>query len=205
MSMQVVQQRLTVTSGNSEISQVGGLVLSLRTATFENADVVIGSPGQRNVLKSLSLGDAVLFESPTDGILEVRVLALRSNEAKFLISRVSPRLGFAAALEQDVTMNAPFHEDEIAEIKRSTEKVYLAMSERSDVSPEQLELIQRSLVEIAEASQRLGRKDWIMFVAGTLSNVCVGAAFSQEVAKAIFQCANHSFGWVFQNAIRLLS
>ena len=102
-------------------------------------------------------------------------------------------------------MNPPFQKDEIAEIRRSVDAMYLAMSKRPDVSREQLDLIQRSLTEIADASQRLGRKDWIMFVAGTLSNICVGAAFAPEAAKALFKFANQSLGWVFQNALRLLS
>ena len=98
MSIQVIQQRLAVSTGSSDVSQVGGLVLSVRSANPDNAVVVIGCPGLPNVVKDLQLGDAVLFESPTDGILEIRVMALLHGEAKFLITRVSPRLGFAAAL-----------------------------------------------------------------------------------------------------------
>lgn len=77
------------------------------------------------------------------------------------------------------------------------------IADRKDVTPEQLAMLKGKLDEIADASTRLGRKDWIMFSAGTITNVVVGAAFSPEAAKALFAALNTHLSWVFQNALRL--
>ena len=78
------------------------------------------------------------------------------------------------------------------------------MSARTNLAPEQLELLSRKLDEVAAASGRLGRKDWIMFAVGNLTNVVLSAALPPEDAKALFVSMNEALGWVFENALRLL-
>ena len=204
MSDEVVEEKVTVKASSSAKVSLGCLILSVRDTDNEAAVVVIGSTGLPNVIKKMAPGDAVLFESPTDGILEIRALSTNHLQAVFLVTRVSPRLGFAAGLTSDDATNATFQKDEIAQIKRGLEEIKLSMNSRDDVTKEQLDLLSRSLNEIGEASTRLGRKDWIMVVTGTLSNLCIGAAFSPQATQALFEFANQSLGWVFQNALRLL-
>jgi hypothetical protein len=108
-----------------------------------------------------------------------------------------------AAYESGNTENSPFGSDETTRISEGLAKVAMAMAGRKDVAPQQLSLLRAKLEEIAVASARLGRKDWIMFAAGTLTNVIVGAAFSPDAAKALFAALNAELAWVFQNGLRL--
>ncbi len=167
-------------------------------------ELVIGALGLPNVKKELQLGDAVLYQTPNFGVVEVRVVEI-GPPTKIMISVVTPRSGFSVAYENESLANAPFSTDEIAKIAGCVDNVARQMASRSDITPEQLAFLSSKLQEIADASKRLGRKDWIMFVAGTLTNVVVGAAFSPEATKALFTALNKELSWVFQNALRLVA
>lgn len=166
------------------------------------ADLVIGAPGLPNVKKELQLGDAVLYQTPNFGVVEIRVVDI-GNPLELLITEISPRRGFSAAFETDKLENAVFGSDENAKIVQSLSNVASQMANRQDITPAQLTMLRAKLEEIAEASSRLGRKDWVMFAAGTLTNVVVCAAFAPEAAKALFVALNAELAWVFNNALRL--
>ncbi|HZW24235.1 MAG TPA: hypothetical protein VFF26_02015 [Gallionella sp.] len=168
----------------------------------EFVELVIGAPGLPNLKKELQLGDAVLYQLPDFGVVEIRVVEI-SVLVKVLITEVSPRRGFSAAYTSEEIENSPFGSDESARIAKDLKKVCAQISDRKDVTPQQLAMLKAKLDEIADASTRLGRKDWIMFSAGRLTNVVVGAAFSPEAAKALFTALNTHLSWVFQNALRL--
>lgn len=170
----------------------------------DTIDLVIGAPGLQNIKKELQLGDAVLYQTPDFGVVEVRVVEI-GIPVKLLITEVSPRRGFTAAFDAAELENAAFSTDESTKIAEGLANVATRMASRQDITPQQLAMLRTKLDEIADASTRIGRKDWIMFAAGTLTNVIVGAAFSPEAAKALFAALNAELSWVFQNALRLMS
>lgn len=204
MATEVISQSLSVDHKSSTIAHNHGVVVAFREWEAGNPRLVIGAPGQPNAVRLMQLGDAVLYETPTHGLVEVRLTNIRSSDVTVLITRVSPRLGFTAALDEANIQNAPFSTDELARIQKDIASVKDLMSKRTDIEPDKLELLSLKLDEIAAASQRMGRKDWAMFVTGTLTNVIVGAAFAPEAAKALLIATNSALGWIFQNAIRLL-
>lgn len=205
MNTQPTQVSLSIATGKSKVIAVGGLVISVKKSNTEITQLVIGCPGQMNLSKELGLGDAVLYETPTNGLVEVRLMETSDYDPTLLITLVSPRLGFTAGLEPNNHENDPFSTDEVEKIRDGVAQIGKAMASRQDVTPEQLDLLYRKLDEVASAAQRLGRKDWVMFVAGNFTNVCVAAAFSPSAAKALLSNANTVLGWVFHNALRLLS
>lgn len=204
VTTEVISQSLTVEPKSSKIAHNHGIVISFREWDTGNPKLVVGAPGQPNVVRLMQLGDAVLYETPTHGLIEVRLTDVRSSSVVVLITRVSPRLGFTAALDESDVQNAAFSTDEVARIQKDIVSVKESMSKRTDIESDQLELLHRKLDEIAVASQRMGRKDWAMFVAGTLTNVIVGAAFAPDAARALLIATNSALGWIFQNALRLL-
>lgn len=182
----------------------GSLVISVRGTTSGFCDVVIGYPGLPNVIQRMKNGDAVLYETTEDGILEIRVTALSSSLANFLITQVSPRLGLVAGVIDEDPNNLPFDENELAHIANSIVTLKGQLKQSDQFAPEQLSLINRKLDEIQSASQRLGRKDWINYVAGTLTATCISASFAPEVTKNLFTLVNSAFSWLFANAMLLL-
>ncbi|MFA5877742.1 MAG: hypothetical protein WC880_05305 [Candidatus Paceibacterota bacterium] len=199
------QSIIVIKEKNSARTDIANLIVSVRIIYPNHFEIVVGSPGLRNVVADMNIGDAVLFETPNDGILEVRALSMDALKVELLVSQVSPRLGIVGALVDEDPNNSPFTSDELVHITQSITSVALELGQRSDIVPEQLELINRKLSEIEAASQRLGRKDWINYVAGTLTSMCVSAAFAPDVSKAIFQSVGSAFSWLFSNALRLLA
>lgn len=203
--MQPTQVSVKIETGKSKTIAIGGLVISVKESDHQFTELVIGRPGLRNLAKVLGLGDAVLYETPTDGLIEVRAMEQSQFGPTLLVTLVTPRLGFTAGLEPNDRENVPFASDEVAKIRDGVARIGKAMASRQDLTSAQLELLLRKLDEIASAAQRLGRKDWVMYAAGNLTNVCVAAAFSPEAAKDLLANANTAWGWVFHNALRLLS
>ncbi len=51
-------------------------------------DVKVSVVGGSTARKSLSVGDSIAYDAGEKGIFEIRLLAIKSNSAKFLISRI---------------------------------------------------------------------------------------------------------------------
>jgi hypothetical protein len=173
-------------------------------SAYESCEVVIGYPGQPNVKQKLTVGDAVLYETTDGGILEVRATALHGTSAEFTVTEVAPRFGLGAGIVGDDPTNLPFTEAERERIAESIKEVKAELAASGRHTAEQLSLINRKLDEIAAASERLGRKDWLNYVAGSLTGLCISAAFAPDVTKSLFQAVNSAFSWLFNNAPALL-
>jgi len=199
------QETVTIPEGFSSSVDFSSLILSVRETYSNSRIVVVGYPGLKNVVKRMELGEAMLYETPNDGILEVRVVSMSGANTGFLVSQVSPRLGIVGGFVDEDFNNSPFSSNEITQIASSVMNIKKELTQRDDIEAEQLELISRKLDEIHDASNRLGRKDWINYVAGSLTSLCIAAAFSPEVTKVIFVTVNSAFAWFFDNAITLLT
>ena len=157
-----------------------------------------------NVTKNMQVGDAVLFESPTNGICEVRAMMVSYVSIKLLISQVSPKQGILGGFVDDDPRNLEFTPDEQDHVSDSVAKAKIELSKNKEISQEQLALIERKLNEIQEASGRLGQKDWMNYVAGSLTSFCISASFSPGVTSAVFHAVNSSFSWLFESTLKLV-
>ena len=106
-------------------------------------------------------------------------------------------------MDQDPN-NSPFSAAELLKIRDSLQLIRVAMSERPDVTPEQLDLISRKLDEMQASSERLGRKDWMNLAVGTLTGIVVNAALGPDIGKILFQAAGAALSWLIGNTLRLL-
>jgi hypothetical protein len=94
-----------------------------------------------------------------------------------------------------------------AERQRITDSINRLQSEIRkipNISQEQLDLILRKLDEMNKASERLGRKDWINYVIGTLTSIGISAAFAPDAMRAVFHSVSAAFTWFFNNPLVLL-
>lgn len=198
------QSTVIVSGSSSGCPDFSNLILTVRQIYSIGCQLVVGYPGIPNVLKDLYLGDVVLFETINDGILEVRLTAVLTNKVVLLVTQVSPRLGLVAGLVDDDPGNSPFSESELARISESIAELKEQLKKSSNYTPEQLDLISRKLDEIQSASQRLGRKDWLNYVAGTLTATCISASFAPDVTRSLFKSMGAAFSWLLNNAPVLL-
>jgi hypothetical protein len=146
----------------------------------------------------------VLMETPEQGIIEVRATDIFPSRVQFLLTQVSPRSGFAAGAVDDDPNNAPFDGAELQKIAESISSVKAELRRNGRLMPEQLALVSRKLDEIQAAAGRMGRKDWITYVAGALTSTCISAAFAPEVTKSIFLALNAAFSWLFASGALLI-
>ncbi len=200
---EMVQEELTVFSRNSHRSQTG-LIVTLLDSTSQQVEIVVGRPGLPNLKATLGLGEVALFETP-EGIYELRVLFTNSTKVDLLVTQISPRPGIAAGYIDQNAENTPFFPEELDLIAASLNEIESAMVDRSDVKPEQMRYLGQKLEEMREASERLGRKDWINYAIGTLTSIVVTAAFDPSAAKALLQTAGAVLSWVFGSGLRLLT
>ena len=113
------QVTVTVNARSSAIVEQVGVIISVQNAFVDNCEVVIGYPGLPNVKGKLLTGDAILYETTQYVIIEVRAIAHTSNQATFLVTQVSPRIGLrAGAVDTDIT-NTPFTPVELTHISES--------------------------------------------------------------------------------------
>ena len=176
------------------------MILTVRDSYPDWCRVVVGYPGLPKLERDMNLGDALLYETPSDGVLEVRVTATDSNAVEFLVTQVSPRLGLIAGIIDEDPSNTPFSDAELKRIAESLASVMEQVKISESYPPEHLDLISRKLEEIQSASERLGRKDWINYVAGTITSTCIAAGFAPEVTKNIFKTIGVALSWLFNNA-----
>lgn len=200
----MVQEQLVIEKKSSKLAKLGGLIVTLRKTSVHDVDLIIGSPGFPNLERTLQLGDAVLFETPEAGLLEVRVMSIRTLDIEILVSQISPRPGIAGGFVDSDPSNSSFTKTEIRKIAESVEHIRLEMSKRNDVKPEQLDFIYRKLEEMRLAGERLGRKDWKNLAIGTLTGIIFNAALGPDIGKALFQVAGTALSWLFNDGLNLL-
>lgn len=199
------QSSIKIEVGDSELIEFANIIISVRSTDYDESHIVIGYPGLPNVTETLGIGDAVLYETPNDGIFEVRAMSMNNVDIDFLISQITPRIGITGGFVDDDQSNTPFTTSELDKITESFNSLRSDVSKIQKFTPAQIDLIHRKLEDIKEASQRLGRKDWVNYVAGSLTTLCVSAAFAPEASKALFTAVNSSLRWLFDNALLLLS
>ncbi len=199
----MLEEEVVIAFRRTERLPESGLIISFRGISASAAELVIGRTGVRNFQVELSLGDAVLYETP-DGIFEIRLLYHSTAQVELLVTRISPRAGIAAGYIDQNPENIPFSRTEIEQITASLDDIGATMANRSDIKPEQLKYLEEKLDEMLEASERLGRKDWVNYAIGTLTSIVVTAAFDPAAAKALLQTAGAALGWIFGGGFKLL-
>ena len=131
-------------------------------------------------------------------------MSLSVVEVEFLVTQVAPTIGLLAGGVNDDPNNSPFTEAELRRVRESLELLKIQIRQSASLVPEQFDLLSRKIDEIQLASERMGRKDWVNYVAGSLTSLCISAAFAPDVTRQIFTAANAAFTWLFSSGILLL-
>lgn len=204
--MAAKEEEITVPMGSTERNTLGHLFLSVSNWTPNSAQLVVGRPGLPNVEKRVNLGGALLFETPDEGLLDVRLMSVSALYADLLITQVSPRAGIAGGLLDDRDpANTAFTPAEIGQITDSLNEIRHEMGLRNDLMAEQLDLINRKLDDMEVAAHRMGKKDWMAYAVGTLTSMIVNAAIDTNVGKALFEVADVALSWLFDGALKMIS
>jgi hypothetical protein len=204
MNFEELCQTLTIPTGSSKIAHNHGVVVSVQQWDSGSATLVFGTPGLVNETRKLSIGEAAIYQTPTHGNIEIRLLSRPANAAEILLTKIQPWLGFEVSASVDEGENTRFTKEEILRIKGSIDKIKLELSVQPDIPPNQYERLAKQLDEISAASERIGRKDWVMFVVGTLSSIATNTYLPAEIVKPFVASVQANLGWIFHAAVRLI-
>jgi len=105
--------------------------------------------------------------------------------------------GIVAQLQREGVSNAPFTEDERAEISGQLQEITKAIKKNYSLTSEQMASIEQRLSESIRASERVGRKDWLLMFTGTAFNLIVTDIVPPSIVRNILTMALHGLAHLF--------
>jgi hypothetical protein len=104
---------------------------------------------------------------------------------------------FLADVQHNDTRNTPFTQAEQEQIVAQLQEIKKQVKEQFALSSEQMEQIEERLDEAAEAATHMGRKDWLIYVLGTITALIITATVEPGVGEHIFAMVIHALGHLF--------
>jgi len=93
--------------------------------------------------------------------------------------------------------NTSFTEDEQGKIAAHLQEITKQLKEQFELTSEQAKRIDEWRDEVVEASTRMGRKDWIVYVLGTITALTIAATVPAGLGEHIFTMVIHALGYLF--------
>ena len=118
-----------------------------------------------------------------------------------LWASVSRETAIVAA--QDAENNTPFLRDEIDRVAASIGEIREYVRTTQQLNEAHMRFVEARLGYLAEATQRMGRKDWINMAVGVFTNIVVGVAMNPERAREFFQFIGAALAWAFSGQLLL--
>jgi hypothetical protein len=101
------------------------------------------------------------------------------------------------AVQGAEAVNAPFTQAEQAEISTRLDVIKEYVSERFELTAAQMSAIEQGLDQVNEASTRVGRKDWMVMVNGTLLSLITSEMVPPHVIQSVFHILIAGIGHIF--------
>jgi hypothetical protein len=96
-----------------------------------------------------------------------------------------------------VIENAPFTPDEQKEIALRLDKLAKDLRHTLSLSGAQIQVLKEKMEDVAEASSRLGRKDWLNYFIGVTLPFVLTATLAPEAARALFVTFLRAIGLLY--------
>lgn len=96
----------------------------------------------------------------------------------------------------DQNENIPFSIEEKPRIQESLNEIKQFLISSQSFSADQLNYLDARFNYLEDAASRLGRKDWIIIVIGTLMNTIITLAITPSIARDLFRLAGTILGWL---------
>ena len=85
-TIEVAERSSCKTAGFAYLNMIVGAIAGGK------CNVLVGSPGLPIVIQEMRRGDAILYDTIGDGVLEVRLTSIHDGSLGFKVTRVSQRL-----------------------------------------------------------------------------------------------------------------
>jgi hypothetical protein len=119
----------------------------------------------------------------------------REIESPDLWSAIANEKIFSEAPSSD-NNDAIFSNEERIRIAQNINEIKQYLLSTQSFSTEQKQYLDGRFDYLVAASERLGRKDWILLAVGTLTNIIIGMALMPDIARELFRIAGAVLKWV---------
>jgi hypothetical protein len=99
----------------------------------------------------------------------------------------------AAQQEQE---NTRFTTDEIHRVQENLNEIKQYLISSKEFSPEQINYLDGRFKYLGEAAERVGKKDWLMLLLGTLASVVMTLMLPTQLSGELFRVAGTLLKWV---------
>jgi len=96
--------------------------------------------------------------------------------------------------------NKPFSRDEKKAISTKLDELKKILLESQNVDRQRAELVEQQLRYLKEASNRVGRKDWIILVLGTLIPLGMNVLTDDQKRTQLLKTASDAFRWIWASS-----
>ena len=126
-----------------------------------------------------------------------------------LAAEIEPDLWETLSSEEEITNlstsndNSPFQPSERVKIAEVLGAIRSHILVNSDLHDEQVALLDARLSYMQEASERLGRKDWINLALGASLSIVTGLALDPDTARAAMQLLAEAISWLSRHPLML--
>ena len=155
-----------------------------------------------------SPGNSTQVESATAGNWDNHIAAFK-RWLQYLKREIeAPDLWSAIANEKvlsevsyDNDDNATFSMEEKLRVAHSLNEIKQYLISIQSFSPEQKQYLDARFGYLINASERLGRKDWILLAVGTLTNIIIGLSLMPDIAREFLRIAGALLKWILINKL----
>jgi hypothetical protein len=100
-------------------------------------------------------------------------------------------------IQQENSGNTPFTPDEQRQISAQFESVKAHVRNQFPLTAKQMEELYKRLDQAAEATERMSRKDWLVYFLGTATSLIITATVPAGVGEHIFNIVIQGIGHIF--------
>lgn len=113
---------------------------------------------------------------------------VRELQAPDLWQAIADEKSLSDASSQNAE-NSLFSADEIKRIDQNLPEIKEKLLAAQEFTPQQRQYLDSNFAYLKDASTRMGRKDWIIIVVGTLTNIIITLPLTSAVARDLFHIA----------------
>jgi hypothetical protein len=104
---------------------------------------------------------------------------------------------FLSGEEYESASNAPFSSQEQSRIAAQLREIKGYLADRYPLSDEEISEVETRLDEVAAATQRAGRKDWLLMFYGVMFTTIVAALLPPDAVQRVMAMVSHGLGDLF--------
>jgi hypothetical protein len=119
------------------------------------------------------------------------------NRTPDLWAEMQRRRELVVAVQRADSSNTPFTQDEQRQVAAQLRQITEQLKEQLELTSEQAQRVEEWRDETVEASTRMGRKDWFVYVLGTITALTITATVPAGFGEHILAMVIHGLGHLF--------